>query len=167
MSRGSRFINISSLLLMNSLLVYLLTDTREHLSFLYCPRGPHWKTDVLGYKGVFPCNTSPLLSPFPFIILPYCLFPFHYSALLSVSLSLFCLIVCFQFIPPAYCLPPRDHTALCYCLSTIPRLCLTVFCANHRSMLLISSTVSFLCALHHLSNFITISAIYRQPRQAC
>ena len=93
MSRGSRFINISSLLLMNSLLVYLLTDTREHLSFLYCPRGPHWKTDVLGYKGVLPCNTSPLLSPFPFIILPYCLFPFHYSALLSVSSSFPQLIV--------------------------------------------------------------------------
>ena len=104
---------------------------------------------------------------FPFIILPYCLLPFHYSALLSASLSLFCPIVCFQFIPPAYCLSPRDRTASCYCLSTIPRLCLIVFCANHRSMLLSSSTVSFLCALHHLSNFVTIRAIYRQPRQAC
>ena len=112
MSRGSRFRNISSSLLMNILLVYLLTDTREHLSFLYCPRGPHWKTDVLGYKGVFPCNTCQLLSPFPFIILPYCLLPFHYSALLSASLSLFCLTVCFPFIILPYCLFPVHSPSL-------------------------------------------------------
>ena len=54
-----------------------------------------------------------LIVCFPFIILPYCLLPFHYSALLSASLSLLCPIVCFQFIPPSLLSPPsRPHSFL-------------------------------------------------------